>query len=476
MSNTAGFPVIVGPAGAQPTAPAAILQQLIQLVTATNPGYTANLPTSLIEDVSSTAVAGIVLCDQARVEFINSITPFGANAFTLAQLGEMLGVPIAGETNTSVSVVFTGPPGFVIPVGFTVSDGTYQYSVVDGGVLDSGGITAPLFALATITGSWVVPPNTVVNLVTSVPSSLSPALAVTNPLAGTPSVGAQTEEGYRADVLQANLASSQGTPRLLKTYLRNVGGVQSRLISINQESDGWEIIVGGGDPYQIAYAILTALFDVSTLVGSVLAVTAITKANPGVVTTDLAHGYASGQVIEITGVVGMTAVNGVPFTITVISPTTFSIGVDTSGYATYVSGGVVTPNLRNETVTLNDYPDTYNVTFVVPPQQSLGMVVTWSTTSTNFVSPAAVAQNAVPALVDYINSIVVGQPVNLLQATNAFQEAISGILAPNLLSNLTFAVTINGNAVSPEMGTQLVFGDPESYFFASSATITVIQA
>lgn len=75
-----------------------------------------------------------------------------------------------------------------------------------------------------------------------------------------------------------------------------------------------------------------------------LTITGITNANPGVVTvastTTLGAAGATKQ-ITITGVVGMTQVNGAQYTATVINGTTFSIGVDTTAYGAYVSGGTV---------------------------------------------------------------------------------------------------------------------------------------
>src|SRR5437868_6226584 len=115
------LPTVITAAGLQPQSPASLLAQLIAKIAATNPGYTANLPGSLVEDVSSTEVAGIAQCDSARVDLVNSLTPFGANDFLLTQLGNIYGVPIGEETNTSVFVVFTGSPSFVIAKGFTVS-------------------------------------------------------------------------------------------------------------------------------------------------------------------------------------------------------------------------------------------------------------------------------------------------------------------------------------------------------------------
>jgi hypothetical protein len=68
-------------------------------------------------------------------------------------------------------------------------------------------------------------------------------------------------------------------------------------------------------------------------------ITAITQANPGKVTTSAPHGLANGDVVKITSVVGMTEVNNLYFTITVVDPDEFTIGVNTTAYTAYVSGG-----------------------------------------------------------------------------------------------------------------------------------------
>lgn len=471
---TTDFPVVVTAAGAQPTPPATLLAKLIALVAATNPGYTATLPGSLVEDISSTDVGALTLIDQARIELVNSLTPFGANEFLLNQLGQIYGVPLGQDTNTSVPAVFTGTPGFVIAVGFTISDGSHQYTVQDGGIIGSGGTSPPLFALATQPGSWAVPQNSVNQLITSVPSGIS--LTVNNPSAGTSGSGTESAEDYRAQVLQAGLAASQGMPRYLKTLLGNIPGVQSNLVSVQaQVGGGWKVLVGGGDPDQIANAIFAALFDVSTLVGSQLLVTGITNANPGVVATNLNHGFANGQVITIAGEVGMTGINGVPFTIAVVDQKHFSIGLNTTSLGAWTSGGVVSPNLRNVAVSITDFPDTYQIIFVNPPQQTVAMTLTWNTTAANFVNTNAVAQLGAPAVAAYINAIAVGAPINLFAAHEVFQEAIASVLPGALLTRMVFTVSINGIVTAPTAGTGIIPGDPESYFFTTAGGITVVQ-
>jgi hypothetical protein len=475
-------PLTVTAAGAQPTPLSTIRQQLVNLISATNPGYTANLPASLIEDLVSTMAAGLSEMNQTAVESVNSLTPFLANPFTLTQLGNLLGVLLALSTNTSVSVMFTATasgqaqPGVVIPKGFTVSDGTNQYIVRDGGITGSNGQTPSLFCLCAIVGSFTVAPNTVTQLVTQAPPGI--ALTVTNPLAGTPSVGAQTQGAYAAQVFQAMLAASQGMSRYLKTLLANVSGVQSRLLSVRQQTGGgWEVVCGGGDPYQVAYAIYAALFDISTLVGSIISITSVTLGNPTRYTTNLNHGLINGQVVDIsTAVPPIYNVAGTAQTATVLGQTAFTLPINSSAYtAAYVGSGVMTPNNRNVSVNVLDYPDTYTVPFVNPPQQTVTMAVTWNTTSGNVISNESIAQLAAPALAAYVNSLAVGAPMNLYVLQSTFQNAVASILPQAQITRLVFAVSINGVGVSPQAGTGIISGDTESYFFALASGITIAQ-
>ena len=473
MSGT--IPIVLTAAGRTNTPPAVLNAEIIANATSLAPGLTV-LPAGLIEDMSSTATGAAVVIDQLVTELINSITPFGANAFVLTELGQIYlgqGSTASPATNTSVYVVFSGTVGFIVPPGFTISDGTYQYTVQDGTTIESGGTSAITYCLAVQSGSWAVPANSVINLVTSVPEDIT--LTVTNPLAGTSGAPAQSEANYRAQVLQAGLVTSTGTPDYLKTLLLVVPGVQSNLISIRVLTGAWEIIVGGtGDPYAIAYAIYQSGVDISTLVGSTLAVSGITAASNGVVTTTLNHGYSTGQAVTIAGV-SPGGYNQTYASITVLTETTFETNINTSGYGAYVSGGVCTPNFRNTSATINSYPDSYTVPFVLPPSQAVTMTVTWNTTSLNYVSPTGVAQLAQPPLAAYINAIPVGAPINIFDMNAVFQVAVVSIIPTVLLTRLVFTVYINGVMTGPESGTGIVAGDPESYFTIAASSITVVQ-
>jgi len=470
------LPTVMSATGLVPLSPTTLNGQIIAAAAALSPGLTANLPGTLIEDIASTDTGACTVMDQARVDVINSVSPLGANPFVLYQLGAIYGVTPGQATNASVNLIFTGSSaGYVIPVGFTVSDGTNQYAVQDGGIVGTSLQTLPLFATATNSGTFAIPAGTVTQLVTSV-GQAGYTLTVTNPLAGTPAQPAQTISAYRTQVLQAGYVTSTGTAPFLRTQLGAVPGVNPNLIGIKAVPGvGWEIIVGGsGDPYQIAGAIFRSMPDLALLTGSTLGVANFTAANPGVVTTTLNHLYATGQAVVIAGVTP-TAYNGT-YTITVLSPTTFSVGVDTSTFGAYASGGVVTPNFRNQVVTINNYPDTYTIPFVIPPTQAVAMSVTWNTISPNFVSATSVAQLAAAALASYVNALGIGQPLNLGVMQTTFATSIAAILSAQLISTLTFAVTINGISTSPEAGTELIYGDPESFMTTTSAAIVVEQS
>lgn len=74
------------------------------------------------------------------------------------------------------------------------------------------------------------------------------------------------------------------------------------------------------------------------------AITGITKANPGVVTS-AGHGYSNGNWVYITSVAGMTQVNGGYYILAGVTANTFELHdtndlpLNTAGYGTYTSGG-----------------------------------------------------------------------------------------------------------------------------------------
>jgi hypothetical protein len=111
-------------------------------------------------------------------------------------------------------------------------------------------------------------------------------------------------------------------------------------------------------------SLLSTTVAIST--ASPIAISGITQANPGVITTQYAHNLTTGQQVSISGIIGMTQLNGGTFTVTVITPTTLSLSlsgtaVNTSGYTAYSSGGLMQPLLGLPLAAdlTADYPDNY---------------------------------------------------------------------------------------------------------------------
>ncbi len=82
--------------------------------------------------------------------------------------------------------------------------------------------------------------------------------------------------------------------------------------------------------------------DVKHIVPDPKTITGITAANPGVITA-VGHGLTTGDTVFIDGVLGMTRMNGQDGTVTVLTADTFSMGINTSAYVAYSSGGKVYP-------------------------------------------------------------------------------------------------------------------------------------
>lgn len=400
------IPVIVTQSGAQPTPPKTLLANLITNVSAIVPGYTANLPAGLITDLASTATGAVALIDSAMVDTINSVTPYGANVPLLKQLGNIYGVTQGQGSNTSVNVTFMGVPGFVIPKGFIVSDGNYQYAVQNNTIVPNGGQTAPVYCLATTPGSWAVPEASVTQIITSVPSSIT--LTCTNVTAGVAGEDKQPESSYRAQVLQSGMSTAQGVPTFLRTLLQKVPGVKSNLISYRNISAGkWALIVGGGDPNDVGLAVYQAIPDISVL------------------TADIVDGEGN-------------------------KPDSI-------------------------TVTITDYPDQYNIPIILPTSQMVTVILTWNIRLTELLDPDSVSAATTEQLVDYINGIPIGEPINTYQVESIFLEAISPLINPSQVSLIEISIGINGVIVPPAPGTGLVYGGEYSYFTTDSSHVTVQQ-
>lgn len=123
--------------------------------------------------------------------------------------------------------------------------------------------------------------------------------------------------------------------QLIKTY---TSGSRSYVRTISKPVASPAVTMRrGGSPF--AGFTLDTTTGIATLTpDSSATISAITQANPGVVTAN-SHGFSNGDKIYIENVLGMTQVNGQVFTIGGVTTNTFTLGVDTTTYSAYSSGG-----------------------------------------------------------------------------------------------------------------------------------------
>jgi len=153
--------------------------------------------------------------------------------------------------------------------------------------------------------------------------------------------------------------------------------------------------------------------------GTTFTVTDITKASPAVVTTSAPHGYKSGDVVILEGLfetttTGMPQINGIPFTVTVLSPTTFSIPWNTnqSNYTVISGAATGTPRVKQLLYPFLYFPGTTVISAI-----TLGATTTIDTASAhNFVVGQEVAfripsEWGTTELNSLPNTLVPGSPV-----------------------------------------------------------------
>ena len=110
-------------------------------------------------------------------------------------------------------------------------------------------------------------------------------------------------------------------------------------------------------------------------------ISGVTKANPAVVTSN-GHGYSNGEEIYLTGVVGMTELNGKNYKVASVSTNTFSLqdmtstNVNSSAFTTYGSAGtaqrvytITTPYLTAELFQVQ-FAQSADVMYVVHPNHA----------------------------------------------------------------------------------------------------------
>lgn len=222
-------------------------------------GYT-NQPAEIQNNLMTESAIIIKHVEDIIALNINNMLPYMQNEVAFSIYGEGLGLPYKNATQTSVMLVFTGTAGTYIPDGLSVTDvnGTITVTTANAGVITNDG-TVSLLAYAVQAGTTNIPANTLTKM-----SENIAGVSVNNPVAGTQGQDAETFEEYRARVHRATTIKSYGQFDYLYTQVANVEGVDMRLFNALERREQkpsmppymyTEIVVGGGDDIEVAYAI-----------------------------------------------------------------------------------------------------------------------------------------------------------------------------------------------------------------------------
>jgi hypothetical protein len=112
-------------------------------------------------------------------------------------------------------------------------------------------------------------------------------------------------------------------------YVQPLGDQETRMLPFTYSTgQSYALLMGQATmkPVALGGMVLEAGFGI----------TAITRANPGVVTAPF-HGLTSGREVYFAGIGGMVELNGRIVTITVIDGNQFSIGIDTSAFSAFTA-------------------------------------------------------------------------------------------------------------------------------------------
>jgi len=162
------------------------------------------------------------------------------------------------------------------------------------------------------------------------------------------------------------------------------------------------------------------------LTGSAKTITAVTKANPGVLTSN-SHGFSNGEEIYITGVGGMTELNGRNFIVANVTTNTFTLkdafaaNINTTSFTTYTSGGtadkiyeISTPYVEDDLFELR-YAQQADTMYIVHPSYDIRVLgrtgsAAWTLTTATILgtpSPSLSGANNRPSVVTFFEQRLV---------------------------------------------------------------------
>lgn len=164
---------------------------------------------------------------------------------------------------------------------------------------------------------------------------------------------------------------SAGVYQLIKLYGtdRAAGATGYAYRNIKKPVSGSVLVGIGSTAIRSAdWSVVTTTGVVTFAADQTYAITGITKAGSAVITA-AGHALVVGQSVQVSGVSGMTQINGLRALITGVAVNQITVAINSSAFGTYTSGGVVhTRPQAGETVTAGyefDFPVRFNTSLPI---------------------------------------------------------------------------------------------------------------
>lgn len=197
-----------------------------------------------------------------------------------------------------------------------------------------------------------------------------------------------------------------------------------------------------------------------------MSITGITRAGPGIVTTASPHGLSSGDAVWLDLVQGMEEVNRRRFTVTVLGGSSFTLGIDTSGYADWTGGGtaarvytIATPYPEADLALLKYVQSADMMTLTHPSHAPRNLTRTghasWTLTTITYAptqqAPTALASSSAGSGFDYVVTAVA-------EETGEESVASAPVSATTQTSTITWANAAGANSYNVYKGKNGVYG------------------
>lgn len=253
----------IGNTGVIKDDPTVIRERLLNQAIEKVEGFT-KLPSGIQNNLIDESVLDIVEIQDMLANVMNSISPSYANDFIVRELGAAFGLKIKDQALPNTTITFYGLAGVVIPEGLEVgnADGSKKFITTKSDIINAAGQVS-IYCEGADYYDTPTPANTLNVLLNQVLNVTS----CTNLNDAVESTPAETISEFRSRFQTRAQANRSGTVATLDNNLKEIEGTVDRLCTYRTSQiveEGVkeaviEVVVGGGDDYQVALAIFNSV-------------------------------------------------------------------------------------------------------------------------------------------------------------------------------------------------------------------------